>query len=109
MSLSNYDIVYACSELFSIYIIYYFFQSLFGTQIRNKVITISVYALYFVLTIGIHFVANIPFLNLIFTIISLFSISTRVDTERRKKVCTVLYFRKYCGRQHYQLQVKIYF
>ena len=23
MSLSNYDIVYACSELFSIYIIYY--------------------------------------------------------------------------------------
>ena len=40
MSLSNYDIVYACSELFSIYIIYYFFQSLFGTQIRNKVITI---------------------------------------------------------------------
>ena len=30
MSLSNYDIVYACSELFSIYIIYYFFQSLFG-------------------------------------------------------------------------------
>ena len=75
MSLSNYDIVYACSELFSIYIIYYFFQSLFGTQIRNKVITISVYALYFVLTIGIHFVANIPFLNLIFTIISLFSIS----------------------------------
>lgn len=72
MSLSNYDIVYACSELFSIYIIYYFFQSLFGVQIRNKAITISVYALYFVLTIGIHFVANIPFLNLIFTIISLF-------------------------------------
>ena len=34
MSLSNYDIVYACSELFSIYIIYYFFQSLFGTQIQ---------------------------------------------------------------------------
>ena len=31
MSLSNYDIVYACSELFSIYIIYYFFQSLFVT------------------------------------------------------------------------------
>lgn len=26
MSLSNYDIVYACSELFSIYIIYYFFN-----------------------------------------------------------------------------------
>ena len=68
MSLSNYDIVYACSELFSIYIIYYFFRSLFGVQIRNKAITISVYALYFVLTIGIHFVANIPFLNLIFTI-----------------------------------------
>ena len=48
MSLSNYDIVYACSELFSIYIIYYFFRSLFGVQIRNKAITISVYALYFV-------------------------------------------------------------
>ena len=28
MSLSNYDIVYACSELFSIYIIYYFFHLL---------------------------------------------------------------------------------
>ena len=80
MSLSNYDIVYACSELFSIYIIYYFFRSLFGVQIRNKAITISVYALYFVLTIGIHFVANIPFLNLIFTIVSLFSISLCYNT-----------------------------
>ena len=29
--------------------------------------------------------------------------------KEEKKVCTVLYFRKYCGRQHYQLQVKIYF
>ena len=38
-----------------------------------------------------------------------FTIFTRVDTEGRKKVCTVLYFRKYCGRQHYQLQVKICF
>ena len=31
------------------------------------------------------------------------------DTEGRKKVCIVFYFRKYCGRQHYQLQVKIRF
>ncbi len=90
MSLSNYDIVYACSELFSIYIIYYFFQSLFGTQIRNKVITISVYALYFVLTIGIHFVANIPFLNLIFTIISLFSISLCYNTTFPKRLLAIL-------------------
>lgn len=89
MSLSNYDIVYACSELFSIYIIYYFFQSLFGTQIRNKVITISVYALYFVLTIGIHFVENIPFLNLIFTIISLFSISLCYNTTFPKRFLAI--------------------
>lgn len=89
MSLSNYDIVYACSELFSIYIIYYFFQSLFGAQIRNKVITISVYALYFVLTIGIHFVANIPFLNLIFTIISLFSISLCYNTTFPKRFLAI--------------------
>ena len=89
MSLSNYDIVYACSELFSIYIIYYFFQSLFGVQIRNKAITISVYALYFVLTIGIHFVANIPFLNLIFTIISLFSISLCYNTTFPKRFLAI--------------------
>ena len=89
MSLSNYDIVYACSELFSIYIIYYFFQSLFGVQIRNKAITISVYALYFVLTIGIHFVANIPFLNLIFTIISLFSISLCYSTTFPKRFLAI--------------------
>ena len=89
MSLSNYDIVYACSELFSIYIIYYFFQSLFGVQIRNKAITISVYALYFVLTIGIHFVANIPFLNLIFTIISLFFISLCYNTTFPKRFLAI--------------------
>ena len=89
MSLSNYDIVYACSELFSIYIIYYFFRSLFGVQIRNKAITISVYALYFVLTIGIHFVANIPFLNLIFTIVSLFSISLCYNTTFPKRFLAI--------------------
>lgn len=35
MSLSNYDIVYACSELFSIYIIYYFFNRFWNTDTKQ--------------------------------------------------------------------------
>lgn len=82
-----------CIRLFGIiFHLYYllFFSIAFGTQIRNKVITISVYALYFVLTIGIHFVANIPFLNLIFTIISLFSISLCYNTTFPKRLLAIL-------------------
>lgn len=89
MNLSSYDIVYACSELFSVYTMYYFFQSFWGMQVRNKVITIGVYALYFGLTIGIHFVANIPFLNLIFTIILLFSISLCYNTTFPKRFLAI--------------------
>lgn len=57
-----------------IFYLYYLllFPIIFGVQIRNKVITISVYALYFVLTIGTISCCKHSFLNLIFTIVSLF-------------------------------------
>ena len=77
-----------CIRLFRI-IFYLYYLLLFGVQIRNKAITISVYALYFVLTIGIHFVANIPFLNLIFTIVSLFSISLCYNTTFPKRFLAI--------------------
>ena len=41
------------------------------------------------MTIGIHFVANIPFLNLIFTIISLFSISLCYNTTFPKRFLAI--------------------
>lgn len=48
MSLSNYDIVYACSELFSIYIIYYFFRSLleYRYEIRQLQLAFMHFILY---------------------------------------------------------------
>lgn len=89
MTLTSYDVIYIFSELFSTYTLYYFVKSIFSIAEKRILWAIGAYVFYFIVTVGLHFVWNIPFLNLIFTIASVILVSLCYDTTFSRRLLAV--------------------
>ena len=89
MNVTAYDIAFVFSELFTLYSIKLFFGVFFNVNKSFRYFTMGSYALYFAVTVLLHFFIKIPVANLILNVILLFIIALCYEATIRKRIIAV--------------------
>ena len=86
--MSSYNLIYAFTELFTIYIFEYYYATFFSIEKKKISFAIAAYVAYFLAMMGLHYV-NIPSLNLVCSIFIQFCITSCYASPIRSKILAV--------------------
>lgn len=91
MQFSTYNIVYLITNFFTIFVIQRFFNSFFSKHNCRVLFRIGLYFLYFLATSYAFLFWNIPLVNLLTTLMTLFFISLTYEATMQKRLLYIAY------------------